>query len=165
MRTKLKVIASLIMIGLIIMMYFRIENLEGKLSEQIDQSAQVPDTIRKEFHYYHSKDPVNAPLIIYVKPEKDTTLRKKAEKSPIIIGEKITPTGIDIQKIDSTGKVTQEHHKITPGSAVTIDTAGMVHEKKKTRTGRILQKAWKGTKTGLTVVGGIAIAVIAAKNL
>ncbi len=109
---------------------------------------------------------VHVPVKVLIYKDRDTTLRKDVEKKPIIIDVKIKPGEVDITTIDTTGKIKTEVHVIDPDSPeVIIDNIGQVEVKQKTKAGKILQKVWKGTKTGLMIVGGVTVAVLAVKYL
>jgi hypothetical protein len=105
----------------------------------------------------------NVPVKVYVYKDLDTNLRNQREKQPIIEKVDIKGNEVAITTIDTSGLIKTDIHKIEPDSEVKIDNTGQVEEKKKTRAGRILKKVWKGTKTGLAIIGGVAVVVITLK--
>jgi hypothetical protein len=82
----------------------------------------------KEIHHYH-ETPNTQPLTIHNQITIDSTFRLQVEKETINTGVKITPGEIDIQKVDPSGKVSEEKYKVPEGSKATIDNKGVHIEK------------------------------------
>lgn len=141
------------------------------LKEKTDK-AVTPDTVIITKPYVPMEvRPDNVPVKVKEYLKKDTTLRKQREKQDIIENidvkknDKGQVTEIDITKTDTTGQVTEEIHKTDPDSKeVEIGNQGQVHEKKKTKAGKILKKIWKGTKIGLMAVGTVTVLIITAEH-
>ncbi len=133
----------------------------------IPQNTHTIDTVwlDKPFKPVPIK-PNNEPVKRKIYKQKDTTLRKEVEKKPIIIAVDIKPGEVDITTIDTVGKIQTDIHKIELDSPeIKIDNTGQVEEKHKTKAGKIIKKVWKGTKTGLAIIGGIVVVVFVGSHL
>jgi hypothetical protein len=93
----------------------------------------------------------------------DTSKRKEAEKEPILLGVEIKKREVTIQKIDSSGKITEEKHTVEEGSTVTIDNKNF-NEKKQSKTGKLLRKVGKVALRTLEVIGGVCVVVTTIKS-
>jgi hypothetical protein len=155
-----------LMLGIICILLFRDcthspEIIPGK-------HTHTTDTVYIEKPFIPKKiEPNNQPVKVKVYKQKDPALRDSLEKEPIIEAIEIKKnskgqvTEIDITKVDSSGLITTDIHKLDPDSKkIEIDNTGQVEEKKKTRVGKILKKTWKGIKTGFVIAGGVAIAIL-----
>ncbi len=130
------------------------------------EQKPAPDTITIYKPYEIEKiKTVHVPVKVKVYIYRDTSLRKEREKEPIIEKVKITGNQVAITTIDTTGAIKTEIHKVEPDSKLTIDNTGQLEEKKKTKIGKLLKNIWKGTKTGLVIIGGITVAVIIGESL
>ncbi len=110
--------------------------------------------------------PNNEPVKVEIYKQKDTILRKEVEKQPIIEAVDIKKNEVDITTIDTSGLLKTEIHKIEPDSKeVKIDNIGLVEEKKRSKAHKVLVKVWKGTKTGLAIIGGSVVIIFIADHI
>ena len=100
---------------------------------------------------------IHIPAKVKIQIQRDTVYREKKEKETIVIGIETKKNEIIIQKIDTAGTISQDHHKIDEGSKVKVDSLGNVEEKKKTKAGKFISKAWKGVKAVAVVAGAVIV--------
>jgi hypothetical protein len=170
--TRFLLFSLIVCLLVIVGMCDHISHLEKKQEDQ-PASTKMRDTVFIEKPYVPQKlKPNNTPGKVKVYTAKDTLLRNEREKESINENvhikenDKGQVTEVDITRIDTSGQVTEDIHKIGPDTKdIEIGNTGQVEVKKKTRAGRILQKAWKGTKTGLMIVGGITVVIISLEYL
>jgi RNA recognition motif-containing protein len=164
----MKPIERWICIGIVVVFAFFVVHTIGGIFE-VSKNGNYVDTKRDSVDRINPIQPSltnNYPTKIIYQIIQDTTRRHQAEKETIITGVKIDSkkNEIEIDKIDSTGKITKETHKIEEGSTAIIDNKNF-EEKKKTKVGKILQKSKKTILRGLQVVGGVAIVYVTMKSL
>jgi hypothetical protein len=94
---------------------------------------------------------INHPISILNQIHLDSSFWKHAQKGVIITGIKQQTGEIDIQKVDSVGKLTDEIHKIQEGSTVTISKDGTVTEKKASFLSQL--KVYAGGEVGVNQNG------------
>jgi hypothetical protein len=94
---------------------------------------------------------VNVPTTILNQIHLDSSFWKHAQNGTIFTGAKITPGQVEEQKVDSTGKRTDEIHKIQEGSTVTISKDGTVTEKKASFLSQL--KVYAGGEVGVNQNG------------
>jgi hypothetical protein len=163
----MKPIERWICIGIVVVFAFFVVHTIGGIFE-VSKNGNYVDTKRDSVDHIKPLAPVtnNYPTKIIYQTIIDTTKRKQAESGTIITGVKVDSkkNEIEIDKIDSTGKITKETHKIEEGSTAIIDNKNF-EEKKKTKVGKILQKSKKTILRGLQVVGGVVIVYVTLKSL
>jgi hypothetical protein len=151
--------ALLLGAGFLVYLFFFYSISEGK--EVVHHYHKTDSIIVQEIpKYIHN--PNVQPINITIQQKLDTTLRKQAEKESILMNVKYDKGVLDLQEVDTAGKVTDKKFQLDPDSGFISNNKG-VEEKKKTKAGKFLQKTGKGIKTGLAVIGGIAIILIATK--
>lgn len=120
---------------------------KGSITEQVVTKTKEVEKLPE----FKPTGPINVPTTIINQIHLDSSFWRHAQQGTIITGIKQSPGEVDVQKVDSNGRRSEEIHKIKEGSTITIGKDGTVTENKASFLSQL--KLYAGGEIGMNQNG------------
>jgi hypothetical protein len=139
---------TMLAVGVLLWIYL---DYRGYKKDSITAQVSPKEEDVKKLPEVKPSGEINHPISILNQIHLDSSFWKHAQHNTVITNVWQKPGEVDVQKVDSTGKRTDEIHKVQEGSTVNISKDGTVTEKKASFLSQL--KVYGGGEVGVNQNG------------